>query len=125
MADGRSLRPVALTLGRFSSSLNGNQLFGLLEFLPGLFQEVEDDSCLVIAADLFANACTNLPNQDNLSISQKTTSIQLYQRTLKAINAALRHPTQSLEDATLTAIWLISNYEVRTARQELCSMSPF
>jgi hypothetical protein len=72
-----------------------------------LLHETPDRSCLGLTTDLFAAATVT-----SAALLNEPKTRELYGRTLQSINDALRHPTESLEDYTIIAVWMIGNYEV-------------
>ena len=114
-------RSITLILDRFSHVHNGRKTFGWLDFLPGLFQEAPDNSCLTLTADLFANAYRcQLPDASG---SERKIH-RLYGNTLKSVNNALADPARSLDDATIIAVWLLGHYEVGNCVAEITNSGP-
>ncbi len=101
---------VSIILDRFASLLQGKKSFGFLDFLPSLFQESPENSCLGLTTELFVKAHMS---QISNSTSDEWQIQELYGRTLQSVNSALAHPTESLEDSTMVAVWLLGHYEVK------------
>ncbi len=105
----RHSRSITLILDQFVNILNGQRAYDWLDFLPSVFQETPDNSCLGRAADLFATAHTSQLLHDTSNEMQVK---RQYGQTLQSIKTALADPFKRLEDTTLIAIWLLGHYEV-------------
>ncbi|KIW13180.1 hypothetical protein PV08_08367 [Exophiala spinifera] len=83
--------------------------FGFLTFLPAMVVATGHDSPvgLVFQAISYAFRCTG--TDDPLAMSKRA---MIYGRGLTATNAALREPSLQTRDETVTAVWLLSLYEL-------------
>lgn len=83
--------------------------FGFLTFLPAMVVASGPDSPvgLVFQAMSFAFRCTGADDPE--ALSRRAT---IYGRALNSTNAALRDLSQQTRDETVTAVWLLSLYEV-------------
>ncbi len=98
-------RSASVILERFAISPQGELVgYGLLDFLPDLFREMAEHSCLGVSVDLFASVYS--VNE------QRQRPHLLYGNALRSINDSLRHPSRGQEDGTIMAVWLLGNYEV-------------
>ncbi|KAJ9639276.1 hypothetical protein H2204_003887 [Knufia peltigerae] len=83
--------------------------FGFLTFLPAMVVASGPDSPvgLVFQAMSFAFRCTGADDPE--ALSRRAT---IYGRALNSTNAALRDLSQQTRDETVTAVWLLSLYEL-------------
>ena len=102
-------RSITLILDQFVNIMRGQRAYDWLDFLPSVFQETPDNSCLARAADLFATAHRSQLLHD---ASNEMQLKRQYGRTLQSIKTALADPSKTLEDTTLIAVWLLGHYEV-------------
>jgi hypothetical protein len=100
---------VALILDCYSVPVNGQRIFGHLDFLPVLLSEAGEGSCLLYATDTLAGAY--IANQTN-SLPEREKVSRTYGRALEAVRAALISPTESAKDETLVSVWALAAYEV-------------
>ncbi|CZR59963.1 uncharacterized protein PAC_09858 [Phialocephala subalpina] len=99
---------VPIVLNQFSTLMNGVPYYGLHEFLPELYSEVNDNSCLSFATKTFVKAYLT-----NLSRSPPDKElIHTYGRALWLTNAAVQDPVESVKDSTVIAVWLLGIHEV-------------
>lgn len=84
---------------------------GYLDFLPALYAQTSEDSCL--GASVLAASYANLGKR----IERKDLALKashFYQSSLEAITAAISSPQLATSDMTMTAIILLGVYEVST-----------
>jgi len=98
---------IPLLFSQFSASVGGSRFFGYLDFLPDLYKDVNKGSCLMLATNAFIR--TYLCNQTAFINNRE----EDYGKALRSTNQALQSPSESIQDATLMAIWLLSIREVR------------
>ncbi|KAK1991026.1 hypothetical protein LX36DRAFT_663693 [Colletotrichum falcatum] len=80
-----------------------------LDFLPGMFSRVEPDHCLVLAGQVFARAYMMnrfSPKTDYRELSK------LLGSALASVQEAIMSPKVYTSDSTITAVWLLGNYEL-------------
>ena len=100
---------IPIVLHQFSASVDGNRTFGYFDFLPDLYRESSDSSCLYSATNAIAEAyITNLSH----AIRDKKELMQTHGRALRSMNAALEDPLERAKDSTIIAVWLLGIYEV-------------
>ena len=96
-------------LHQFSASVDGNQFYGYFDFLPDLYRESSDNSCLCLATNVLAKAyITNLSHTER----DRKELLQLYGRALMSANAAIEDQFERTKDSTIIAVWLLAIYEV-------------
>jgi hypothetical protein len=100
---------IPLILCQLSAPLGGGRLYGILHFLPDLYQHAYEDSCLTLATNAVARAY--LTNQVQ-SEADTRGQVQVYGKALRSTNLALQDSYESIQDATLMAIWLLGIHEV-------------
>lgn len=109
--DPQHVHSIPLILDCFSAtSVDGTRFYGYHDFLPSLFEEAPENSCLVLSADIFARAY--FVNQSNSAANDKELA-RLYGKTLRSIREALCYSSERQYDASIAAVWLLGNYEVR------------
>jgi len=103
---------ISLVLDRFLLQRKGKPTLGNVGFLPLAFLEAGQDSCLMTTAEAFAEAykAKTLHSDD---YAQKQRLVGLYSLALKRLNNALSDPVEAVSDSTISAVWLLSIYEVR------------
>lgn len=100
---------ITLLLNQFSAILEGGRVYWGLDFLPDLYQETSEESCLVLATNVFTRAY--IANQSHASTYTNELA-QMYGRALTSTNAALADPLRCVQDDTIMAVWLLANHEV-------------
>lgn len=100
---------ITLLLNQFSSVLEGERYYWGLDFLPDLYQEASEESCLVLATNAFTRAY--IANQSRASTYTNELA-QIYGKALASTNAALADPLRCVQDDTIMAVWLLANHEV-------------
>jgi hypothetical protein len=94
----------------FSSALGAGQHDGTHNFFPILLQGAGENSCLRLVTKVFAHSFfKRIHHQESPHDPQ---DVDMVGRALKSVNAALRHPSECHNDATVVAVWLLSIYEV-------------
>ncbi|KUJ12642.1 uncharacterized protein LY89DRAFT_738414 [Mollisia scopiformis] len=102
------LYSVPIILNHFSASINDSHSCGSLDFLPDVYKEINDESCLSATTVAFAKAyITNLSQQQ-----PDKEQIHTYGHALNLTNAALRDPVERVKDSTLIAVWLLGIHEI-------------
>jgi hypothetical protein len=101
---------IPVVLHQFSVPIDGYRFYGFLDFLPSLCRETSNKSCLNLATAALAKVyITNLshvpPNTAEHAL--------IYGRALKATNATLRNPRESVKDDTFIAVLILGIYEVK------------
>ena len=110
LAEHWETHAVPLMLNEVSIPLNGRRWFGYLSFLPDLYQESEEDSCLHLTTNAVFLIYMARRKPDSFRMKN---AARVYGRALASVNASLRDPTKCLEDGTLMAIWLLGQNDVR------------
>ncbi|KAJ5610091.1 hypothetical protein N7510_006810 [Penicillium lagena] len=100
---------IALILDCYSVPVNGQRLFGHVDFLPVLLSEADEGSCLLYATDTLAGAY--IANQTD-SLPEREKASRTYGRALEAVRAALMSPTESAKDEIVVSVWALAAYEV-------------
>jgi Fungal specific transcription factor domain len=93
---------------------------GWLEFLPDLHEASNETSCL--KPSLAAVSYANLANQSSIPW-MSVQARHSYGEALRSINSALRDPEQVTTDETLTAVFLLGLFEVRSDELEMVAKS--
>lgn len=93
---------------------------GWLEFLPDLYGASNETSCL--KPSLAAVSYANLTNQSSIPW-MSVQARHSYGEALRSINSALRDPEQATTDETLTAVFLLGLFEVRSDELEMVAKS--
>lgn len=100
---------VPVVLHQFSAPTNSNRFYRFLDFLPDLYRETSEVSCLNLATDALAKAyITNMSE----SSPKRAEHLQTYGRALRATNIALQDPLERVKDSTIIAVWLLGVHEV-------------
>lgn len=110
---------VPFFLGKFCTSQAPPRSRGFLGFLPAMVSSASQQSSLVstckaIAYALFAHRLRTPDAQSRRAVA--------YGDALSATNRALQDRRERLRDETLTAIWLLSIYEVGVVLESLTSL---
>jgi len=117
------LQVVPLFFHDFVIASRNDSPFGWLEFLPGLFKQVSDDSALYQA--VYAAAYANIAQKrDSLELHYE--AIGYYSKALRLVNASLAQPSLASRDVTMTAVVLLGIYEVciiQIMRSRICSLT--
>jgi hypothetical protein len=96
-------------LHQFSAPLDGSRFFGYFEFLPDLYRETDEGSCLNLATNAVAKAyITNLSH----AVPDRNELVRIYGRALRSTNDALKDPQERVKDSTIIAVWLLAIHEV-------------
>jgi hypothetical protein len=111
--------PVALRQFLAPTSGNGSRSHDFLEFLPDLYSETSDGSCLNMATHAVAMAYIS---NTSGAFTKTYEHVQTYGRALRATNVALRDPLESVKDSTIIAVWLLGVHEVRMSLTTLVSI---
>jgi hypothetical protein len=113
---------VPVILHHFSAPTDGPRFYGFLDFLPDLYRETSEVSCLILTTDALAKAYMM-----NLSDSFPKTAeyVQTYGRALRATNAALADPLERVKDSTIIAVWLLGVHVVCFDLMQMTLISPF
>ncbi|KAI1265859.1 hypothetical protein F5Y18DRAFT_426371 [Xylariaceae sp. FL1019] len=99
----------AFVLRRFASSSHGSLQYGeLWDFLPDLYNDEKDSSCLITCSDTFRQAC--IANEQGLSNNRE--SLLRSAKLIGAANQVMRHQESRVADSTLLSIWLLALYEL-------------
>ena len=97
-------------LHQFSTPGNGDRCYGFLDFLPALYHETNEASCLFSATNAVAMAyMTNIYRKGAWSRTHQV----IYGQALTATKEAVEDPLLRVRDDTIIAIWLLGIYEVR------------
>jgi hypothetical protein len=104
---------IPLVLNQFSSLVDGDRFYGFLDFLPGLYTATSKTSCLIFATNAVAK--TYITNQTHSPIDENELR-HVYIEALRSTNLALQSPSESVQDSTIAAVWLLSIHEVNTSR---------
>lgn len=102
---------IPVVLKQFSPPPDRPHLFGYLDCLPDLYQELQNgpDSCLGLATSSVAKAyITNITK----SSSSRIEHVQIHTRALRAVHSALSDPCERLKDSTIVAVQLLRAHEV-------------
>ena len=111
---------IPIVLHQFSASVDGNRNFGYFDFLPDLYRESGDDSCLCLATNAIAEAY--VANMSH-TVRAKEGLMQTYGRALGSTNAALADPLERAKDSTIIAVWLLGIHEVLGHRAGMAYIS--
>jgi hypothetical protein len=99
-----------VVLHQFSVPIDGYRFYGFLDFLPSLCRETRKNSCLSLATDALAKVY--ITNLSQVPLNRAEHAL-IYGRALKATNAALQDPLESVKDDTFIAVWILGIYEVK------------
>ncbi|SLM37693.1 Zn(2)-C6 fungal-type DNA-binding domain [Lasallia pustulata] len=114
--DSQHVHSIPLLLDYFSATaVDGTRFFGYHDFLPSLFTEAPESPCLALSTNMFARA--HFFNQSKNTINYKE-SARLYGDTLKSIREALCSSSERQHDASITAVWILGNYEILVGSPE-------
>ncbi|KAK2022549.1 hypothetical protein LX32DRAFT_190958 [Colletotrichum zoysiae] len=80
-----------------------------LDFLPALFSRVEPDHCLVLACQAFARAY--MMNRGTSKTDYRELS-HLLGSALASVQEAIMNTKAYTSDSTITAVWMLGNYEL-------------
>jgi hypothetical protein len=108
--DRWSTHSVRLLLNLYSVPLDGSRFYGYLDFLPDLYRETSEESCLSLTTNAFTRAY--IANQAHTSAGTDKLA-ELYWKALRSTNAALRDPSKCVQDDTIMAVWLLGIHEVK------------
>jgi hypothetical protein len=103
---------VSIVLHQFSAPVcdSGNsRYFGYLDFLPDLYSESANSSCLSLATNAVAK--TYISNTRNIMLSGND-QIRTYSQALKALQRALDDLSERSKDSKIICVWLLSMFEV-------------
>ncbi|KAI0414476.1 hypothetical protein F5X98DRAFT_377660 [Xylaria grammica] len=101
--------PAAFVLRRFSVSIRGCDHYGeLWDFLPDLYREERNNSCLTICSDAFRETC--LANEQG-RLNDRETLVRSA-RLLAAATSATRHSESVGSNATVLSIFLLAIHEL-------------
>jgi len=112
ISDDWKLCSVSIVLHQFSAPIcdSGNsRYFGYLDFLPDLYSERANSSCLSLATNAVAK--TYISNTRNVMLSGND-QIRTYSQALKALQRALDDLSERSKDSTIICVWLLSMFEV-------------
>ena len=98
---GRHVIP--LVLDQLSIPIGRQRHLAQLDFLPDLYREATEDSCLYLTTK--AAFLTYMARRNPHAFSAKAAG-KAYGRALSSVNASLRDPSTYLRDDTIAAIWL-------------------
>ncbi|KAK1585094.1 uncharacterized protein LY79DRAFT_519565 [Colletotrichum navitas] len=83
-----------------------------LDFLPGMFSRVQPDHCLALAGQVFARAY--MINRFKSKTDYRELS-KLLGSALASVQEAIMSTKAHKSDSTITAVWMLGNYEARFA----------
>ena len=113
------IRSVCFFMHQYTLPTSQLEPHGWMAFMPHLYSQATDDSCLRLAvtATAYANAARQWCIPDQLDNAR-----QYYGKTLWALKAALRDPGKVIEDATLGCIIALTVFEVRFIERDLSTI---
>ena len=100
---------IPLLLDQFSASPGGSRFYGYSDFLPDLYRQTYEKSCLLLATNAVARAY--LTNQTHSAVCLNDQA-QVYGKALRSTNQALQDQFEGIQDATVVAVWLLGIHEV-------------
>ena len=108
-----------LVLDHLSIPVNGGRFLGYLGFLPGLFRETGEDSCLHLTTNavFLTYMARRNPGSFNIRVAAKA-----YGKALHSVNASLQERSTYLQNGTIMAVWLLGVNEVRARMMITFSM---
>ena len=98
---------VPMVIHQLAAPTDSSRAYRFLDFLPDLYRETNQESCLSLATDALARAYLT-----NVSFGSRTGDTKIYGDALRATNMALRDSRQRTEDGTIIAVWLLGMHEV-------------
>ncbi|KAI0154912.1 hypothetical protein GGR57DRAFT_100009 [Xylariaceae sp. FL1272] len=99
----------AFVLRRFGFSSRGTLHYGeLWDFLPGLYNDEKNNSCLTTCSDTFKEACS----ANEQGFFNHRDSLLRSARLIGAANQAIQHRESRAADSTILSIWLLAVYEL-------------
>ncbi|KAH8662536.1 hypothetical protein BX600DRAFT_320800 [Xylariales sp. PMI_506] len=88
----------------FPPSSDNASKIGRLDFVPSLYFQANETSCLFCVTEMLAGASSSDHQHDT----------KLYQRGLRAVQTALNSNSDAVKDETLVAVWMLAIYELLT-----------